>query len=146
MQTAHAADQQRRVRLELINLAGFIGVADGAVNRIAQVNLPINDFAPFGRQRVFEIRHKDFYIRIERIDDHLALYRTGNFYPPILQIVRNAADRPITVTNGSCFRNKIRKLAVINCLLLLDTRGQEFIALRRKAAHQLGQKFYGLRR
>jgi hypothetical protein len=31
--------------LELVNFAGFIGVADGAVHRIAQVNLPINDFS-----------------------------------------------------------------------------------------------------
>ena len=124
MQAAHAADQDRRVRFKLINFAGFIGVTDGAVHRVAQVDLTFDHFVPVRRQRIFKIRHKDFHIGIQRIDHHFTLYRPGDLDASVLQILRNAAYRPVTFTNGSSFRNKVRQLSVINVLLLLDTCGQ----------------------
>ncbi len=46
VQTAYPTNQNRWIGLELINFACFIGIADGAVNRIAQVNLPVDHFVP----------------------------------------------------------------------------------------------------
>ena len=84
MQAAHAAYQYRGIGLQLVNLAGFIGVADGAIHRIAQINLAINDFVPVRGQRVLKICHKDFHIGVEGVNHHFALYRSGDFHPTIL--------------------------------------------------------------
>ena len=84
MQAAHAAYQYRGIGLQLVNLAGFIGVADGAIHRIAQINLAINDFVPVRGQRVLKICHKDFHIGVEGVNYHFALYRSGDFHPTIL--------------------------------------------------------------
>ena len=46
MQTAHTANQYRRVWFELVNFARIVGVTDGAIDRIAQVDLPFDDFVP----------------------------------------------------------------------------------------------------
>ena len=146
MQAAHTAYQHSGIGLQLIDFAGLVGVADGPVHGIAQVDLTINDFAPVRRQRILKVRHKDFDVGIQRVNDHLALDGAGDFNTAILQISRDTANSPVAISNGSSFRNKIRKLPVVNSLLLLQTRGQQLIARRRKAAHQFRQKFYRLRR
>ncbi|SAD19002.1 Uncharacterised protein [Enterobacter cloacae] len=46
------------------------------------------------------------------------------------------------MTNGSSFRNKSWQLAVIDPLLLVNARRQQFITLWRKASHQFSQKLY----
>ena len=146
MQAAHTAYQHSGIGLQLIDFSGLVGVADGSVHGIAQVDLTINDFAPVRRQRILKVRHKDFDVGIQRVNDHLALDGAGDFHAAILQISRDTANSPVAISNGSSFRNKIRKLPVVNSLLLLQTRGQQLIARRRKAAHQFRQKFYRLRR
>ena len=50
------------------------------------------------------------------------------------------------MTNGSGFRNKPWQLAVIDLLLLMNARRQQFITLWRKARHQFSQKLYRFRR
>ena len=136
MQAAHASDQYRRVRFQLVDFAGFIGVGNGAVNCIVQVDLAVDDFVPAWRQRVFEVRHEHFYVGIKRIDHHLALNRPGDLDPAVTQILRNAADLPVTFTNGSGFRNKSRQFAAIDILLPADTRRQQLVAPRREFPHQ----------
>ena len=141
MQAAHASDQYRRVRFQLVDFAGFIGVGNGAVNCIVQVDLAVDDFVPAWRQRVFEVRHEHFYVGIKRIDHHLALNRPGDLDPAVTQILRNAADLPVTFTNGSGFRNKSRQFAAIDILLPADTRRQQLVAPRREFPHQFRQEF-----
>ena len=46
MQATDATNQYRRIGLELVDFPGLIGVADGAIHRITQVNLPIDHFIP----------------------------------------------------------------------------------------------------
>ena len=79
MQTANAAYQHRWIGLELINFTGFIGVTDGAIYRIPQIDLPFNDLLPVRSQRIFEVSHKNFHIGIERVNHHFSLNRSGNF-------------------------------------------------------------------
>ena len=83
VQTTNATYQQSRIRFELINFTRFVGVANGAIDRIAQVDLPVDNFAPLRSQRIFKISHKDFDVRVQRVDDHLALNRSGNLYAAI---------------------------------------------------------------
>ena len=84
VQAAYATDQHRRVRFELVNFAGFVGIADGAVHGVAQVDLPLDDLTPVRRQRVFKIGHEDFNVGVHGVDHHFALYRTGDLNATIL--------------------------------------------------------------
>ncbi len=142
MQTAYATDQHRRIRFKLVNFTGFIGIANGAVDGVAQVDLPVDNFPPVRREGVFEVRHKHFDVSVHGVDHHFALYRAGDLYAAILQIVRYSANFPFTVANGSSFRNKPWQLAVIDFLLLMNACRQQLITLWRKAGHQFSQKLY----
>ena len=124
VQAAHTAYQHSGIGLQLVDFAGLVGVADGPVHGITQVNLAINDFTPVRRQRILKVRHKDFDVGIHRVNDHFAFNGTGDFNTAILQIRRDTADGPVSISNGSGFRNKVRKYTLINGLLLLLTRGQ----------------------
>ncbi|MNG99786.1 hypothetical protein D3C79_589650 [compost metagenome] len=124
MQATHTGDQDRRIRLQLINFSGFVGIGDGAIHRIMQVDLPLDHFVPARRQRVFEISHKHLHVGVQGIDHHLAFNRPGDFHPTIAQIIRNTANFPLTFTNGISFRNKIRKIALIDLLLPAGARSQ----------------------
>ena len=84
MQTAYAADQHRRIRFELVNFTGFVGIADGAVDGVAQVDLPVDNFLPVRREGIFEVRHKYFDVGIHGVNHHFALYRAGDLYATIL--------------------------------------------------------------
>ena len=84
MQTAYATDQHRRIRFELVNFTGFVGIADGAIDGVAQVDLPVDNFLPVRCQRVFKIGHKDFDVGIHGVDHHFALYRAGDLHTTIL--------------------------------------------------------------
>ena len=84
VQAAHAADKHRRVRLELIDFARVVGVADGAVNGIAQVDLAFNDLVPVRCEGILKVSHEHFDVRVHRVNDHFALNRPGNFYAAIL--------------------------------------------------------------
>ena len=83
MQATNAAYQQSRIRFELVNFTRFVGIANGAIDRIAQVYLPVDNFAPLRSQRIFEVSHKDFDVRVQRVDNHLALNRPGYLYAAI---------------------------------------------------------------
>ena len=84
METAYATDQHRRIRFKLIDFPGFVGIADGAVHGVAQVDLPLDNLTPVRCQRVFKISHKDFNVRVHGVDHHFAFYRTGDLNAAIL--------------------------------------------------------------
>ncbi|MNS64709.1 hypothetical protein D3C72_978460 [compost metagenome] len=84
MKAAHATNQDRWIGFELIDFSGFVGIADSAIHRIAQVDLPLDHFTPVRRQRIFEVGHKDFYVGIHGVNHHFALDWAGDFDATIL--------------------------------------------------------------
>src|SRR5215469_11267986 len=74
------------LRIQLVPLALRADVADSAPYRIHQVSLPLKIVLPGGRMGVLEIGHEHVRARVQRVDDHLAIYRSGDFYASVEQI------------------------------------------------------------
>ncbi|MNC10733.1 hypothetical protein D3C75_584000 [compost metagenome] len=83
VKTTDATNQHRWVWLQLVYFAGFVGPANGAVDGIAQVDLPIDNFAPTGCERIFKVSHKHFDVSIQRVNHHLAFDRPCDLDPSI---------------------------------------------------------------
>ena len=95
-------------------------------------------FFPSRRCGVLEVSHKNLRATVERVDDHLAVHRPGDFRAPILQIGGNRRDLPrFVVADGLGRREKIRHRAVINFRLPLDATGEKLLARRLKFAAKL---------
>ncbi|VTN13143.1 Uncharacterised protein [Raoultella terrigena] len=84
MQTTHPTNQHRRIGLQLVDFPRFVGIADGAVDRIAQVNLTVDNFVPVRRQRILKVSHKYFHVGIQGVNHHLAFNGAGDLHPAIL--------------------------------------------------------------
>src|ERR1051326_953486 len=66
---------------------------------------------------VSKVSHEHFRAGIECIDDHFAIGRAGDFYPPIAQVRRDRRANPIAVADVFCFRKKIERSAAIELSL-----------------------------
>ena len=64
-------------------------------NRFLQIGLTFDDVLPRRRKRVFKVSHEHFRARIERVDEHLAIDRTGDFDAAVLEVGRRSADLPV---------------------------------------------------
>ena len=80
-------------------MSGGILELDGAIDRIAQVDLSLNHVDPGRRAGILEVGHEGFDRRIEGIDDHLAIDRPGDLHSAILQIARHGTDTPLRRAN-----------------------------------------------
>ena len=61
-------------------------------DRVAQVDLALDQVLPGRRVGVLEVGHEDLGAGVERVDDHLAVDRAGDLDPAILQIGGNRRD------------------------------------------------------
>jgi len=121
---ARAHDQCRRARAKPVRLAtARIDVADFAVDGVAQIDLAVDHVLPGRGGRILEIGHERLHRCVERIDDHLAIDRPGDFYASIQKIRRHRRNAP---GGGACrggFRQEFRQCAGIQLLLPLRARG-----------------------
>src|SRR5215468_5356336 len=90
MPASRTHKQHRRSLVELVALAGGgIGKGDGAAHRVHEVALSFDLIRPGWRIRILKVRHEHARTRIQRVDNHLSVYRTRNFHPSVLQIGGN---------------------------------------------------------
>ena len=66
---------------------------------VAQVKLPLDHVLPGRTIGVFEIGHKGTGTAVERVDDHLAISRTGDLDTAILDVRRNRRHNPLSNAN-----------------------------------------------
>jgi hypothetical protein len=83
---ARSDDQRRHRRIQSVDTTVRVGELDAARNRIVKVELSADNVVPGRRHRVLAIRHEHPCAGIERIDDHLAIGRTGDLDPAVLEI------------------------------------------------------------
>src|SRR3954466_672681 len=86
---------------------------DGAPDRVAEIDLALDQVGPRRRVRVLEVRHEHFRAGIERVDHHLAIGRAGNLDAAILQVWWDTRAGPIAVPDMFGFRQKIEGLTAI---------------------------------
>src|SRR3546814_6970006 len=98
------------------------GEADLAADRVAQVDLTLDLIEPVRAVRVLEVRHVRVGARVERIDDHLALDRTGDFGAADFQRLRQRRDLPVAFAHArseehtSELQSLMRSSYAISCL------------------------------
>ena len=107
---------------------------------VAQVDLAFDEVGPGRTGGVLEIGHEHFGAGIERIDDHLAIDRAGDFHAPILQCRRDRRHAPVRFTNGTGVGAEVRQFPRVEHRLPGFTRLQQGLAPRLKAPMQFSQQ------
>ena len=118
---------------------------DRAIDSVANVHLAQNRGLPFRRMRILEIGHVNLGSGIQRIDDHFAVHRAGDFHAPVLQVLRNGGYSPGIPAKLLGFRKKIRQYAGIDFRLLLRSSLKQGFALCGEFPHQLRNKTHRIR-
>jgi hypothetical protein len=98
---------------------------DRPANGITQVELPLNDVFPGWGVGILKIRHKDLCARVERIDHHTPISRTGNLNPPIGKVSGNGSHPPIAAANVNRLRQEIGQCAGFDVRPSLITCSQQ---------------------
>jgi hypothetical protein len=120
---------------------------DRAAHRVLHVDLTGNEVGPSRRSRVLEIRHENLGAGIERVDHHLAVDRTGDFRPPVLQVLRHGRHLPRMIRpDVRRLAQKVRHLTGVDPLLPLDPRGEQTFALAIEFTVQSREEFDRFRR
>ena len=125
MPAARPHQQRRHLGIEVVALALGTDVADGALDRVAQIELAFEIVLPGGRIRILEIRHEDVGAGVQRIDDHLAVDRARDLDTAVEQVVRNGRDGPFGFADAGGFGEEVGQLAGVDLLLAGAAAGQK---------------------
>ena len=135
---ARPDDQRRDRRIQPVDTTVRVGELNAARHRIAQVELSADHVVPGRRHRVLAIRHEHPCAGIERIDDHLAIGRTGDLDPAVLEIGRRDGDPPVAVADRASFRQEIRQAAAIDLNLPRHAPREQFRYPGPEPAREIG--------
>ncbi len=138
---ARADDECRRLVIQLVSLTvAGVRITDRPIDRVAQIHLSQQDVFPRRRTRVFEVGHEAFDGRIQRVDDHLAIDRTGDLDAAVLQVGGDFGDPPVVGANGRGLGEEVRDHPVIERLLPQNARLEQLEATRIETLLQNGQQ------
>ena len=140
---ARADHQDGRGLAHFVELSLGAGVGDGAAHGIAQVDLSLDDVAPGGRVGIFEIGHEDVGAGIERVDDHLAVDRAGDFDAAVQKVGWDRGHLPVAIPYVRRGRQKLRHGSGVDFLLAFTSVREQLTAARFERARQLGQEAQG---
>src|SRR5262249_50943788 len=113
---------------------------DGATDRIADIELTLEGTRPSGRVRILEIGHVTVRPRVERIDDHLAVHRPGNFHATILEVLWYWLHSPVSLPDRLGFGEELRHLAPIKRFLPQRTLAEQLEPARIELTVELCEK------
>src|SRR6185437_14368042 len=94
---ARPNEERRDLLVEPVGPALGRDVVDAAPDRVPEVDLPLNVVLPARRVRVLEIGHEHLRAGVERIDDHLAVDRSGDLDASILDAWRHRIAGPVAL-------------------------------------------------
>ena len=121
------------------------GELDGPLHRIDEVDLALDCALPRGAVGVLEIGHEDRCAGVQGVDDHLAVYRTGDLHAPVLQILGDRGDPPVLFADVPGLGKKIRHLSPVDFLLPLVSFFQHFQSSVVVAPMQISYEIEGVR-
>src|SRR5262245_24156120 len=128
METPRADHQSGQRRFQLVPLAGFGRyIRNRAPDGVHQVRLAADDVGPARRSGVLEIGHVDLRTGIQRVDDHLAVDRAGDFDAAVLQVAGRGSDVPVGGADRSSLAQKIRASALIEAPLYRTAAFEELV-------------------
>src|SRR5436190_22898527 len=89
------SDQQRRsLLIQAVLLAFRTGVSHSAIDGIAKIDLTLYVVLPCRRVGILKVSHEHARARVERIDDHFAIHRSGDLDAAVFEIFRNGGNSP----------------------------------------------------
>jgi len=131
----------KRVRLALRR-----DEVDAAADGVAQIDVALDVVVPARRVGVLEVGHEHLRARVERVDDHLAVDRTGDLHAPVRDVGADAGAGPVAFAHGPRSGQEIRQFADVELGLPVRAPRQQLLAPPAKGALQLRHKGQGLRR
>src|SRR6266487_2981575 len=111
MPAARTNQQCSDLFIERVLLSLRTVVRYGAIDRVADVDLPLNRTLPCWGKGILKVSHEDFRTGIQSVNYHFSFNRTGNLHTPILKVRRHRRDGPFTIANMFSFRQEIGQLA-----------------------------------
>ncbi len=111
-----------------------------------EVQLALDDVPPRGCVRVLEVRHEHARPGVEGVDHHLAIRRSGDLDPPVLQIRGDRGNAPRALPYGAGLREEVQGLAAIEGLLPPNPLPQEIPPPAVEPSMKGPEELEGLRR
>ena len=143
---AAGPDQQRgRVLGELVVLAVGVAVRDRALDRVAQVALPLDHVAPGRGVGVLEVGHEPVGARVQRVDDHLAVGGAGDLDPALLHVGRDRLDRPVALADLPRVGQEVEQLARPQSLAPTRARLEQLVAAGAEAVLEFADQLERVR-
>ncbi|CAM5620989.1 hypothetical protein SCYAM73S_08178 [Streptomyces cyaneofuscatus] len=131
--------------LQRVRLAGLrVGEVDAALVGVGQVELAEDHVLPGGSGGVLEVGEPDAGARVERVDRHLAVGRTGDLHPAVVQRRRGGRDLPGVVrADRRRLGQEVQRGGAGDLGAALGAPGEQLIAARRELPVQLGHEREG---
>ena len=146
VEAARPDHQRRQRRRERVALAGLRLVGNRPADGVHQVGLAADEIRPRRRCGVLEVGHEHVRARVQRVDDHLAIDRPGDFDAPVLQIGGNRADRPLAAAHGGGLGKKIGAGAGVEARLRRAAALEQLVDARPEAPREIFDEGDGGRR
>lgn len=135
VEAAGTHEEHRRLSRQRVLLATLLE-RDGARDRVAQVHLAVEAVAIGGAVGVLEVRHEDVGARVQRVDDHLPVHRTGDLHAAVEDRSGQRGALPLTRADGSRLGEEAEQLARLQTRVALATRRQTLGHRGSEPAHQ----------
>ena len=123
-----------------VGLAFRRRVVDPAADRIAQIDVALEVVVPLRRVRVLEVGHEHARAGVERIDDHLAVDRSGDLDAAIHDVGRDRCAGPVAFADRTRLGEEIRQGSRVEFSLAPRPACQQFRASATECALQLGRE------
>lgn len=146
MPSSRSNDEDRRVRVELVRFSSRLE-RDGLSDGVFQVDLTVEKVVPGRSIRVFEVGHESLGSRVESIDDHLPVRRSGNLNPSILQSRSNSGSSPADIlSNVLGLRREGQLSSLVEFSLKSQSSEEELLPLSVKGSMQRSEELESFRR
>ena len=139
-------DRGRLAVAQLVRLALRRGEAQRAVDRVAQVQLAGNDVLPERGVGVLVVGQPHLRARVQRIDRHLRVGRSGDLHAAIHQTWRGLGHPPLRLADVLSLVEKLQQPARRQLPLPLVPPREQLATPRVEGPVQVGQEVQRLRR
>ena len=140
MPAARPGHKHGDLLIELVLFSFGIGEINCAANGVAQIDLTFHHVPPGRRVRVFKIRHEDLCAGIQRVDNHLAIGRPGDFDPAVLDVARDRRTLPVAFADLFRLGQEVEPFALIKPSLPFLPALETLLAPRAEVTLQLCDK------
>ena len=140
MPAARPGHKHGDLLIELVLFSFGMGEINRAANSVAQIDLTFHHVLPGRRVRVFKIRHEDLCAGIQRVDNHLAIGRPGDFDAAVLDVARDRRTLPVAVADMFRLGQEVEPFALIKPSLPFLPVLETLLAPRAEVTLQLCDK------